>query len=86
MKPEKIKNLKGLLCRTIYGKVFIRTSAPDGSIRDYAIDHCDLSIEVQDDDAYAYKRNGEWVIDYGPATLGIPETAAEADNPQEQKE
>lgn len=70
MKPEKIEKLKGILCRDFEGKVFIRTTHPDGTYRDYRISHCDLSIEVVDDDAYAYLMDGEWVLDYGPDTLG----------------
>jgi hypothetical protein len=70
MKPEKIDKLKGILCRDIWGKVFIRAKAPDGTDRDYRVDHCDLSIIVQDDDAYAYEKDGEWILDYGPDTLG----------------
>ena len=70
IKPEKIKNLKGILCGDIYGKYFIRTTMPDGSTRDYRVDHSDLSIEIQDDDAYIYKKDGDWIIDYSPATLG----------------
>lgn len=77
MKPQKIGNLKGILCRDIWGKVFVRATGPDGEERDYRIDHCDLSIEVQDDDAYAYQKDGEWAIDYGPDTLGPQDSAEE---------
>ncbi len=73
MKPQQIKNLKGILCRDIWGKTFIRTTLPDGSIRDYKIGHSDLDVEIQDDDAYAYEKDGEWLIDYSPATLGTEE-------------
>ena len=77
MKPEKIENLKGILCRDIWGKVFIRTTQPDGTERDYRVDHCDLSIQVVDDDAYAYLKNGEWILDYGPHTLGTQDSPKE---------
>lgn len=77
MKPEKIKNLKGLLCRDIWGKVFLRTTLSDGSSREYRIDHSDLSIKVQDKDAYSYEKDGEWIIDHSPATLGIDEVTGE---------
>ncbi len=80
MKPEKIENLKGVLCRDIWGKVFIRAKGQDGTERDYRVDHCDLSIEVQDDDAYAYEKGGEWVIDYGPDTLGSSAETEDADS------
>jgi hypothetical protein len=71
MKPEKIRRLRGMLCRMIDGTVFLRVPGPRGRDRDYDIAHCDLQIEVCDDDAYVYRRNGKLVIDYGPRTLGI---------------
>jgi hypothetical protein len=77
MKPRKIERLSGMLCRSIDGSVFIRTTNPDGSDRDYEIAHCDLRIEVLDDDAYIYRRNGKLVIDYGPATLGTEPMGAD---------
>lgn len=66
-----------MLCRDISGKAFLRTTKPDGSFRDYQIDHCDLDIKVQDNDAYAYEQDGEWRIDYSPRTLGIDEATGE---------
>jgi hypothetical protein len=71
MKPEKIRRLRGMLCRMIDGTVFLRVRKPHGRDRDYDIAHCDLQIDVCDADAYVYRRNGRLVIDYGPATLGI---------------
>lgn len=71
LQPEKIEKLKGVLCRHIDGSVFFRVYRADGSFRDYGIAHHDLEIEITDDDAYAYCRQGEYVIDYGPETLGL---------------
>jgi hypothetical protein len=70
-KSEKIEKLKGILCRDIDGGVFLRVYGADGSFRDYRIAHFDLEIEITDEDAYAYWKQGEWVIDYGPKTLGM---------------
>jgi hypothetical protein len=78
MKPKKIKNVKGMLCRSVDGRAFFRVYKPDGSFCDYHIVHCDLEIEVIDDDAYAYCKDGKWYIDYGAATLGISEGNADA--------
>nr|VFK23885.1 MAG: hypothetical protein BECKLPF1236B_GA0070989_13842 [Candidatus Kentron sp. LPFa] len=78
MNPKKITNVKGMLCRDIDGRAFFRVYEPDGSFRDYRIAHFDLEIEVTDDDAYAYCKDGEWFIDYGPATLGVSEKDADA--------
>jgi hypothetical protein len=71
MKPKKIKKMQGMLCRSIDGRVFLRTRMPDGGQQDYEIAHSDMNIQIMDDDAYVYCRKGNLVIDYGPATLGL---------------
>ena len=39
---------------------------------DYALRHCDLSVEIVDDDAYFYEDEvGEGILDHSPQTLGI---------------
>ena len=70
MKPEKIKNLKGFLCKSFEDKFFFRTYNEDGSHIDYDICHSDLEIQILDSDAYIYNRNGNLCIDHGPRTLG----------------
>ena len=62
MNPKKITNVKGMLCRDIDGRAFFRVYKPDGSFRDYRIAHFDLEIEVTDDDAYAYCKDGESIF------------------------
>jgi len=72
MKPEKTNKLIGILLRDVSGKLFLRTTEANGSFRDYQIHHSDLSIAVVDDDAaFVYRKNGGWIIDHSPATLGI---------------
>lgn len=73
MKPEKIKDLKGFLCRSLDGKLFFRTYIENGTFNDYEICHLDLEIQIIDTDAYIYNRNGNLCIDYSPKTLGIEE-------------
>ena len=70
MKPEKIQNLKGFLCKSFEGKFFFRTYNEDGSFTDYKICHSDLEIQILDPDAYIYERDGKFYIDYSPRTLG----------------
>jgi hypothetical protein len=76
MKAERLQTINGILCRDIDGTPFLRCTLPDGSIRDYSIRHSDLCIVVKDDDAYAYYRDGKWIIDHSPATLGITDGSA----------
>jgi len=70
MKPEKIKNMSGTLCRSFDGSYFFRKTESDGTFRDFALAHSDLEIKIQDDDAYIYESDGRWFIDHSPATLG----------------
>ncbi len=71
MKPERIENLKGFLCRSFDDKYFFRTYNEDGTFSDYKLCHSDLEIQILDRDAYIYNRNGEFCIDHSPKTLGI---------------
>ena len=73
MKIEKIKDLKGFLCRSYDDKFFFRTYTEDGTFNDYEICHSDLEIQIMDTDAYIYNRSGNLCIDYGPKTLGLEE-------------
>ena len=84
MRPQKLTGAKGILCKRIDGKLFFRTHT-NGSFRDYRIAHCDLDIEIQDEDAYAYKIGHEWVIDYGPKTLGVIHGTKKQRNKSEEK-
>jgi hypothetical protein len=85
MKPEKITNQRGFLCRSMDGKTFFRTYNADGSFRDFDIAHHDLEIEIVDSDAYIYRTGETLVIDHGPDTLGIVDDAAAADSAPEKE-
>ena len=63
MKPEKIQNLKGFLCKSFGDKFFFRTYKQDGLYIDYEICHSDLEIQILDNDAYIYNRDGNNCID-----------------------
>jgi len=71
MNPIKLTRQKGILCRDLNGDYFLRTTEPNGETRDYTIHHSDLSVEILDDDAYAYQSGERWILDHSPATLGI---------------
>jgi hypothetical protein len=43
-----------------------------GGFKDYDIYHCDLSITIDDADAFFYeKEDGRLILDHSPETLGI---------------
>ena len=70
MKPKKIQDLKGFLCKSFEDKFFFRTYNEDGTYTDYKICHSDLEIQILDPDAYVYYKDGNHCIDYSPKTLG----------------
>ena len=71
MKPQKVKKLRGFLCKSINDRFFFRTYSEDGTYTDYKICHSDLEIQILDSDAYIYKKKGNFCIDHSPKTLGI---------------
>lgn len=71
MQPFKAKNLKGVLCKDIFGGFFLRVYKEDKTFKDYDIHLSDMEIEILDDDAYIYESDfGDSFIDYSLKTLG----------------
>ena len=64
---------RGVLFSDCNGGVFFRVYDKGKDFTDYNI-LCDgLDIEINDNDAYVYEKNGELYIDHAPETLGIKE-------------
>lgn len=72
-KIKKKKKLEGILCKSTDGSFFLRVYDKSNNFKDYEIAHCDLKITIEDDDCFLYEDDykKEYVIDYGPKTLGI---------------
>jgi len=64
IKPKKIKNLEGFLCRSIDGRFFFRTHNEDCTFNDHEIHHFDLKIKIIDTNACIRNKNGILYIDY----------------------
>ena len=76
MKITSANNVEGCLI-PIFGtnaymfRVYNRT---DGSFKDYDLQHSDLSITINDEDASFYElADGTMTLDHSPDTLGIKE-------------
>lgn len=72
-KPIKqLKGTKGILIKdNVHGGMYFRFTDENGKIVDCDIIHYDISITIDDEDAYLYlDSNDEPYIDYGPETLG----------------
>ena len=71
MKPKSANGTSGVLLPIGRTWVF-RVYHDDGEFTDYDIFHSDLSITINDGDAYFYEReDGESYLDHSPQTLGI---------------
>ena len=63
--------LKGILIRSSDGSYFFRVADKDGEFQDYELLHNDLSIIIDDFDAFLYEYNdNEKYLDHSPETLG----------------
>ena len=69
MKPKSANGIQGHLIYTLSGYMF-RVYDAEHNFVDYAIQHSDLCITINDEDAYFYLNS---VLDHAPATLGIKE-------------
>lgn len=72
MKITSADGVKGtLITCTVSGKVFFRVYGEDHSFVDYKLTHNDLQVTIQDSDAAFYERDGRYILDHAPGTLGI---------------
>ena len=70
-KPQSANGITG--CLLPIGELWVfRVYDSNGSFTDYDIFHSDLSITINDEDAYFYERkDGRQYLDHSPQTLGI---------------
>jgi hypothetical protein len=70
MKPKSANGVEGHLIYTQNGKYMFRVYDDQHNFIDYALQHSDLCITINDEDAYFYLNS---VLDHAPATLGHKE-------------
>jgi len=71
MKPTSANGTSGVLLPVGETWVF-RVYHENGEFTDYDIFHSDLSVTINDADAYFYEReDGRAYLDHSPQTLGI---------------
>lgn len=73
MSITSAKGVEGQLIYSMDGKYYFRVYHKDAgkTFTDYELLHYDLTITINDDDAYFYDRDGEKSLDHSPATLGL---------------
>ena len=55
---------------TIFGTVYFRVYDEDHNFKDYDLAHCDLTVTIDDVDAFFYDDEFTTRLDHAPATLG----------------
>ena len=70
MKPRSANGVEGHLIYTLNGKYMFRVYDAEHNFVDYDLQHSDLCVTINDEDAYFYLNS---VLDHAPATLGYKE-------------
>lgn len=71
MKITSAMGSKGMLLYNGHNNYYLRVTQPDGTYNDYDLLHCDLEVQVIDQDAYFYETEDLDYLDHSPETLGI---------------
>ena len=73
MANRSANGLKGQLIRSFDGTYYFRVYDKDHNFEDYALTHSDLTIVIDDPDAFLYDDEFSTRLDHSPATLGKTE-------------
>jgi hypothetical protein len=70
MTPKSAKGLRGHIIDSFDGTYFFRVYDADHNFADYDLRHCDLTVIIDDEDAFLYEDDARATLDHAPATLG----------------
>jgi len=70
-KPKSANGVKGHLLYMADGSYCFRVYNKDHTFTDYDLLHYDLTVRIDDKDAYFYNDNDTHTLDHGPMTLGL---------------
>ena len=71
MTPVSAKGLRGHIIDSFDGTYYFRVYDADHNFTDYLLRHCDLTVIIDDNDAFLYTDDKGAKLDHAPATLGI---------------
>lgn len=71
MKPVSANGVTGHILDNFDGTYSFRVYGKDHTYVDYAFNHCDLIVTIDDHDAFFYTKNGVSKLDHDPMTLGL---------------
>jgi hypothetical protein len=67
---QSAKGLRGHIIDSFDGTYFFRVYDADHNFTDYLLRHCDLTVIIDDDDAFLYQDEIGATLDHSPGTLG----------------
>jgi hypothetical protein len=70
---KSAQGVKGHLIRSFDGEYYFRVYDADHNFRDYDLAQSDLTVTIDDADAFFYEDEFNDRLDHAPATLGIEE-------------
>jgi hypothetical protein len=73
MKPKSANGVRGHLLNFVDGTMVFRVYDADHNFVDYDIHHSDLTVIIDDADAFFYRDEYADVLDHAPTTLGREE-------------
>ena len=71
MKSKSANGVRGHLLSLADGTMVFRVYDNDHNFVDYNIHHSDLTVIIEDADAFFYRGDNRDRLDHSPATLGI---------------
>ena len=70
MVPKSANGLRGHIIYGIDGAYYFRVYDQDHNFTDYALCHSDLTVTIDDTDAFLYGDGSTARLDHSPTTLG----------------
>ena len=71
MTSKPAKGLRGHIIDSFDGTYYFRVYDKDHNFTDYDLRHCDLTVIIDDNDAFLYENGEQKTLDHSPDTLGI---------------
>lgn len=70
MKTKPANGVRGHIIKSFDGEHYFRIYSSDHNFEDYALAHSDLTVVIDDPDAFFYDDEYSARLDHAPATLG----------------
>jgi hypothetical protein len=73
MKIKPANGTRGQIIKSFDGVYYFRVYSSEHNFEDYALAHSDLTVVIDDEDAFFYDGEFSAHLDHAPRTLGVEE-------------